>query len=91
VSVMAPEPLPECPGEAIPVEADFTGGYDEETGEYQIGLGVPGLRIIVNVHPDAFEAVDTVLAVLPHAVAEIIEQIEETRDSIQNTEEPPHG
>ena len=69
------------------LEADYAAGYDEETGEYQVGISLPGFRVIVNVHPSAFGLVETVLPNLGGPVAEVIEAIVEAREG--NLEETP--
>ena len=72
--------LPDGEGEAIGMEAEFTGGFDEDSGEYQVALQVPGLRVLVNVHPSGFDYLDVVLPSLPNAVTEVIEAIVEARE-----------
>ena len=64
----------------VTMPVNFSGGYNEETGTFEIGLGTEGLSIIINVTPAGFDALAPVLAALPQAVEELIETIAEARE-----------
>jgi hypothetical protein len=79
----APEylPTPDEQAAATTMQVEFSGGFDDETGMYQVGLMVPGVVIGINVHPDGFESLNGLLAALPDAVSEVIEQVVEARET----------
>lgn len=73
------EPLPEQ-GEPEGLEVQYAAGFNEETGEYEVGIGIEGLRVAINVHPSAFGLVEGFLAAIPEPVSELIEQAVEANE-----------
>jgi hypothetical protein len=77
-------PTPDEQAEAQTMQVEFTGGFDEETGMFQVGLAVQGIVVGINVHPSSFGLLPGLLAALPNAVEEVIETVVEARETGNN-------
>lgn len=71
----------QTPDEPQGLEVDFAAGFDDETDEYQLVITTTGLSVQVNVKPEGFPFLESVLVSLPQAVEEVIEQIAEAREN----------
>lgn len=78
---MTDQPLAsEAPPDGDSVEVDYVASYDEESGEYRLGLQIPGLSVAVHVTEAGFDALNPILSMLPQFCEQTIEQIAEARD-----------